>query len=193
MDLQELNVTEFNIIKRMKSSKNKDGFYELVLSDKVKEKNFSIKSLTNQFEDKAFCILLEKLYAESETKARFKKKIQALVQLSLKEKLLSGKVTYKFVQETADLADNKWLKTEAFKDDASTKTKIAYFFKRFQEEFLFIDGTSSKDGRAKLLVEYTSSAKDISKYLADLFVENRRPLGDDMHVALIFNAVRKSF
>lgn len=193
MDLQELNITEYNIIKRMKSSKNKDGFYEMVLSDKVKEKNFSIKSLTNQFEDKAFCILLEKLYAESETKARFKKKIQALVQLSLKEKLLSGKVTYKFVQETADLADNKWLKAEAFKDEAATKVKIAYFFKRFQEEFLFIDGTSSKKGRAELLMEYTSEAKYFSKYLADLFVEERRPLGDDMHIALIFNAVRKSF
>ena len=193
MDLEELNVTEYNIIKRMKSSKNKDGFYELVLSDKVKEKNFSIKSLTNQFEDEAFSKLLEKLYAESETKARFKKKIQALVQISIKRKLLSGKATYKIIQETADLADNEWLKAEAFKDDASTKTKIAYFFKRFQEEFIFINGSSSKKGRAELLMEYTSEAKCFSKYLADLFVENRKPLGDDVHVILVFNALRKSF
>lgn len=193
MDQQKLNVTEYNIIKRMKSRKNKDGFYEMVLSDKVKEKDFSIKGLTNQFEDKAFCTLLEKLYAESKTKASFKKKIQALVQMSLKGKLLSGKATYKFIQETADLADNKWLKAEAFKDDAAAKVKIAYFFKRFQEEFLFMDGASSKKGRAELLMEYTNEAKCFSKYLADLFVEERRPLGDDMHVALIFNAVRKSF
>ena len=111
MDQKKLSVTEHNIINRMKSSKNKDGFYEMVLSDKVKERNFSIKSLTNQFEDKAFCMLLKTLYAESGTKASFKKKILVLVQMSLKEKLLSGKVTYKFIQETADLADNKWLKT----------------------------------------------------------------------------------
>ena len=193
MDQKKLNVTEYNIIKRMKSRKNKDGFYEMVLSDKVKEKVFSIKSLTNQFEDEAFCTLLEKLYAESKTKASFKKKILVLVQMSLKEKLLSGKVTYKFIQETADLADNKWLKAEAFKDNASAKTKVAYFFKRFQEEFLFIDGMSSKKRRAELLMEYTSKTKYFSKYLADLFVENRRPLGDDVHVTLIFNAVRKSF
>ena len=193
MDQKKLNVTEYNIIKRMKSRKNKDGFYEMVLSDKVKEKDFSIKSLTNQFEDEAFCTLLEKLYAESKTKASFKKKIQALVQMSLKGKLLSGKATYKFIQETADLADNEWLKAEAFKDDASTKTKIAYFFKRFQEEVLFIGSTSSKEGRAELLMEYTNSAKYFSKYLADLFVENRKPLGDDVHVILVFNALRKSF
>ena len=59
MDQKKLSVTEHNIINRMKSSKNKDGFYEMVLSDKVKERNFSIKSLTNQFEDKAFCMLLK--------------------------------------------------------------------------------------------------------------------------------------
>lgn len=193
MDQKKLSVTEQNIINRMKSSKNKDGFYEMILSDKVKERNFSIKSLTNQFEDKAFCTLLEKLYAESKTKASFKKKILMLVQMSLKEKLLSGKVTYKFIQETADLADTYWLKVEAFKDNASAKTKVAYFFKRFQEEFLFIDGMSSKKSRAELLMEYTSKTKYFSKYLAELFVENRKPLGDDMHVALIFNAVRKSF
>ena len=81
MDQKKLSVTEQNIINRMKSSKNKDGFYEMILSDKVKERNFSIKSLTNQFEDKAFCTLLEKLYAESKTKASFKKKILMLVPL----------------------------------------------------------------------------------------------------------------
>ena len=55
------------------------------------------------------------------------------------------------------------------------------------------NGMSSKKSRAELLMEYTSKTKYFSKYLADLFVENRRPLGDDVHVTLIFNAVRKSF
>ena len=152
--MRNINCTseERKLLNLLRSKKNEDGFYELLLMDyeqnnKLFYKNFDddvIKTI-KEIEIESICI-----YRNSRT---LPKRFQAISQLSIKERVTDETASYTFLKNVAYVADYNWLKP-LLKEKPKKKVFILYFFKKFENCM-----EKPLQSKTKLLKEYQAYAK----------------------------------
>ena len=188
MNQEILTEEEINLIKEMETPSNNDGFYEMLFQFSEEDDNeFSFEKLL--FEvlgvDENIPQILKALYDEYGEK-QFVQRISYLAQISIRNRVLTGKVTDEYISNVVAISDISWMKEELKKNSQSKDLKVIYFLRRFQDAFLYADyilvaktkTIPSPEQRGKLRREYIRQAKKISKYLLDLFKTD-----DDMFIS----------
>lgn len=158
------------LLNSLKTKNNKDGYFELVMSNhKIDQKH--INSFFPEFEED------EKLYSQivdlyvKMSLPNFRKKIKLIAQISIRNKVISGTASYEFIKNVASVSNLDWILQELSDHPDCKKLKILYFQKRF-EILCFLKKRPSRYLMKKLSVDYQKSAKNVSKYLLDLCSDN---------------------
>lgn len=188
MNQEVLNEKEQALIKEMETPSNNDGFYEMLFQFSEGDDNeFSFEKLLFEFfgVDENIPQILNALYKEYGEK-QFIQRISYLAQISIRNRVLTGKVTDEYISNVVAISDISWMREELKKNSQSKDLKVIYFLRRFQDAFLYADyilvaktkTIPSPEQRVKLRREYIKQAKKISKYLLDLFKTD-----DDMMIS----------
>lgn len=174
---------EKKLLKVLKTRRNADGHYELLLSNahisEYKKDPFFV-----YLDDPVFMDALDAIYGQ-EDKRSFHKRIFQLVQESIKDKMVSGIATYEFIQNVACIVDEKWLKQQ-IKTASTRKMLTLYFFKK-------IEKSSGKTLAVKksLWNEYLAYAKQPKDYVTSTLFSDTNCL--DVNSTDLFNAIKNSF
>lgn len=173
---------EKKLLKVLKSKRNVDGHYELLLSNahisQYKKDPFFV-----YLDDPEFIDVLNAIYEQGDKKS-FRKKIFRLIQQSIQEKMNSGIATYEFIQNVACIVDEKWLKQQ-IKTAPTRKMLTLYFFKK-------IEKSSGKTlaVKKKIWNEYLAYAKQPKDYVTST-IFNTNCL--DVNNADLLKALKNSF
>ena len=174
---------EKKLLKVLKSKRNVDGHYELLLSNthisQYKKDPFFV-----YLDDPEFIDVLNAIYEQGDKKS-FRKKIFRLIQQSIQEKMNYGIATYEFIQNVACIVDEKWLKQQ-IKTASTRKMLTLYFFKK-------IEKSSGKTLAVKksLWNEYLAYAKQPKDYVTSTLFSDTNCL--DVNSTDLFNAIKNSF
>ena len=160
---QNLTRAEENLLKALCTTKNRDGFFEILMSDYVyvlDKDNF--QAFFENFNDDKVIKYIDAIYSESKSLAEFRERMWSLAQLSIQSKVTSGSATYYFIKNVAFVTDTSWLKS-MMQNEPSKRVQTLYFFKK-------IENCLDKKIRAKekVLKEYNEYAKKPSKYINKL-------------------------
>ncbi len=179
--------SEKRLLKALRTPKNNDGFFEMLMADyEITAESFPL--FLENFNDENVGKCIRAIYSESKSPAMFRKKMRALAQVSIQEKVTEGIATYDFIKNVAFVTDIKWLKS-MIKPSASQKVLVLYFFKKIED---CLD--KPKQTRKKVLKEYTELAKKKSNYVINVLSEENSLIFLDENVErYIINALRKSF
>ena len=184
MNQEILTEEEINLIKEMEKPNNHGGFERMFHFCGEEKEEFSLERFLLPFSDvhvEDFILvvsdvdggipqMLKTLYKEYGEK-QFIYRIKYLAQVSIKNRVLSGKVTDEFIKNVVDITDIRWVKKELETNPQVKGLKILYFFRRFYDVFWHADYRlrASTIQRNKLRREYIKSAHVISIYIIDLF------------------------
>ena len=190
---KEMTEIEKKILKEMKTFANTDGKYEVTLYNAtVKPKDFSLSKLLDELKGFSITTLLGKCFEEN-GKSEFVKKMQNLVQISIKNKVISGRATYIFIKKVAFFSNLTWILEEMKKHPDCKKLKVLYFQKKFEE----ISSHQKRPSRhmvKKLSCEYNNMAKKKSNDLLRLCSDNISVFDLlEYDKNLIINELRRSF
>ena len=176
-----LTRAERNLLKALRTSKNKDGFFEIIMIDYEIDKNNFSSFLKNFVNDNNVVNCMQELYFERKSFSSFRKQMKFLAQLSIQNKVSSGIATYDFIKNVAFVADASWVKSQ-MQDTPSKKMQTLYFFKKLENSL-----DKSAQTKSRILKEYNDYAKKPSKYINKLFSSDSMPsfITEDTAISLI--------
>lgn len=196
----DLESTKRNILKHLNSHHNKDGYWELIISDHIsvsnKASDFSLQYVKRNLEPegKRLYYYINLLFQNLGFKS-FKKEMKDLLQDAIKKKILGGTATYKYVFVVAEFASNSWVLPAYESSVATSKVKALYFYK-FIDSMLqprcFITPKQSK----KIAEQYRAVAKRPKKIVLDFLEDPTNPFPsiDSMDLdQLLQHALKHSF
>ncbi len=174
---------EKKLLKVLKTRRNADGHYELLLSNahisEYKKDPFFV-----YLDDPVFMDALDAIYEQGDKKS-FRKKIFRLIQQSIQEKMNSSIATYEFIQNVACIVDEKWLK-QKIKTAPTKKMLTLYFFRKIEKSY-----GKTLTVKNKIWHEYLAYAKQPKDYVTIAIFSDTNCL--DVNSTDLFNAIKNSF
>lgn len=198
-----------NLLRNLNSKYNRDGYFEMLLSDFLleaqKSDEINLEYLKKLLEPHGMRLYFYvSLLFENTGFKVFKKTLKDLLQDSIRKKVLSGTATYKYTFVVAEYASNSWLLPAYESKDTTSKVKSLYFYK-FIDIMLrpksFITQKQCKcfitqKQRKNILKRYMIAAKKPQKIIIDFFTDPTNTLNTIDSISketILQNALKHSF
>ena len=185
---QKFNRKESRLLIALRTRKNHDGFFEIIMADYKIEKN-NLSSFLENFNDDNVVKCISEIWKDEKSVTSFRKKMRALAQKSIQIKAFCGVASDDFIKNVASIANTKLLKS-MMRDEASKKVNILYFFAKIENSF-----DKESKVKEKILKEYTRCAKKTSVYIIRLLLDSASTtvtMTEDMS-DLMLKELKKSF
>ncbi len=189
-----------NLLRNLNSKYNRDGYFEMLLSDFLlearKSDEIDLKYLKKQLEPHGMRLYFYvSLLFENTGFKVFKKTLKDLLQDSIRKKVLSGTATYKYTFVVAEYASNSWLLPAYESKDATSKVKSLYFYK-FIDIMLRPKSFITQKQCKNILERYMITAKRPKKIIIEFFTDPNNTLNTIDSIskeAILQNALKHSF
>ena len=189
-----------NLLRNLNSKYNRDGYFEMLLSDFLvesqKSDEINLEYLKKQLEPHGMRLYFYvSLLFENTGFKVFKKTLKDLLQDSIRKKVLSGTATYKYTFVVAEYASNSWLLPAYESKDATSKVKSLYFYK-FIDIMLRPKSFITQKQCKNILERYMIAAKRPKKIIIEFFTDPNNTLNNIDSIskeAILQNALKHSF
>lgn len=188
MNQEHLNEKENELLKEMKTEKNRDGYYELLFS------YFSDwKELERELaEDEKTFQILKSLYEEY-GEEELKNVLRNLAEISIINRAIAGNMTEEWFDSAVFVVENKDFKDEIEKNPQATDLKILYLYKIFMGKFSQKESFYPSCKTIEFLTsEYLKYSEKESEYIMNLIELNYDILPDCVDEEIL-KGIRESF